>query len=192
MSKWSLANICRFCRASSNYSFLNLPIPAIVYIYCLSFHCGYPIFKWIVDIAKTTGYQFHYNNVIVSAMVSQLTGASIIYSTSCSGADQRKHQSFASWLLSPVNSPHKGPITRNMFLFDDVIMFVSHAKMAAGETCCRKLDIFFLFQTMGGLSQNILQRKTYQTNRPSNQEGGTLSSSTLTLLKILITQIAMV
>ena len=44
------------------------------------------------------------------------------------GADERKHQSSASpafvrgihrWL---VNSPHKGPVMRKMFPFDDVIM----------------------------------------------------------------------
>ena len=28
----------------------------------------------------------------------------------------------------PVNSPHKGPATRNMFPFDDVIMFRDHIK----------------------------------------------------------------
>ena len=43
------------------------------------------------------------------------------------GADQRKHQSSASLAFvrvhrSPVNSPHKGPVTRKMFPFDDVIM----------------------------------------------------------------------
>ena len=44
------------------------------------------------------------------------------------GADQRKHLSSASlafvWGIhrSPVNSPHKGPVTRKMFLFDNVIM----------------------------------------------------------------------
>ena len=44
------------------------------------------------------------------------------------GADQRKHQSSASlafvWGIhrGPVNSPHKGPVTRKMFPFDDVIM----------------------------------------------------------------------
>ena len=44
-----------------------------------------------------------------------------------SGADERKHQSSASlaFVLGihrwPVNSPHKGPITRKMFPFDDVI-----------------------------------------------------------------------
>ena len=50
------------------------------------------------------------------------------YSTVYSGADQRKHQSSASlafvWGIDrwPVNSPHKGPVTRKMFPFDDVIM----------------------------------------------------------------------
>ena len=27
---------------------------------------------------------------------------------------------------SPVNSPHKGPVTRNMFPFDDVILLCRH------------------------------------------------------------------
>ena len=45
-----------------------------------------------------------------------------------SAADQRKHQSSASLALvrgihrGPVNSPHKWPVTRKMFPFDDVIM----------------------------------------------------------------------
>ena len=43
-------------------------------------------------------------------------------------ADQRKHQRSASLAFVrgfhrwPVNSPHKGPVTREMFPFDDVIM----------------------------------------------------------------------
>ena len=37
-----------------------------------------------------------YNDVIVSAMASQITGVSIVCSPVCSGADQRKHQSYAS------------------------------------------------------------------------------------------------
>ena len=42
------------------------------------------------------------------------------------GADQRKHQSSASLALvwGPVNCPHKWPVTRKMFPFDDVIMVV--------------------------------------------------------------------
>ena len=35
----------------------------------------------------------HYNDVIISVMASQITGDSIVCSTVCSGADQRKHQS---------------------------------------------------------------------------------------------------
>ena len=52
----------------------------------------------------------------------------IVYSTVYSGADQRKHKSSASlafvrWIHRwPVNSPHEGPATRQMFLFDDIIM----------------------------------------------------------------------
>ena len=62
-------------------------------------------------------------------MASQITGVWIVYSTVCSDAYRRKHQSFASLAFvrgihrSPVNSSHKGPITRKMFPFDDVIMF---------------------------------------------------------------------
>ena len=72
--------------------------------------------------------KFNYSDVIMSAMASQITGVSIVYSTVCSGAVQRKHQSSASLAFVrgihrwPVNSPHKGPVTRIMFPFDDVIM----------------------------------------------------------------------
>ena len=38
----------------------------------------------------------HYSDVIMSAMASQITGVMIVYSTVCSGADQRKHQSSVS------------------------------------------------------------------------------------------------
>ena len=70
----------------------------------------------------------HYSDVIMNAMASQITGVSIAYSAVCSGADQRKHQSSTSLAFVrgihrwPVNSPHKGPVTRKMFPFNDVIM----------------------------------------------------------------------
>ena len=56
------------------------------------------------------------------------TSFTIVYSTVYSGTDERKHKSPASLAFvrgihrSPVNSPHKGPVTRKMFPFDDVIM----------------------------------------------------------------------
>ena len=70
----------------------------------------------------------NYSDVIISAMVSQITGVSIVYSTVCSGAGEIKHQSSALLAfvrgihLSSVNSPHKRPITRKMFPFGDFIM----------------------------------------------------------------------
>ena len=73
-------------------------------------------------------YDIHYNIVIMGAMASQITSLTIVYSTVYSGADQRKHRSSASLAFvrgihrSPVNSLHKGPVTRKMFPFDDVIM----------------------------------------------------------------------
>ena len=64
----------------------------------------------------------------MGAMASQITSLTIVYSTVHSGADQRKHQSSASLAFVqgihrwPVNSQHKGPVTRKIFPFDDVIM----------------------------------------------------------------------
>ena len=64
----------------------------------------------------------------MGAMVSQITGVSLVYSTACSDTDQRIHQSSGSLAFVrgihrwPVNSPHKGSVTPKMFPFDDVIM----------------------------------------------------------------------
>ena len=60
-------------------------------------------------------------------MASQITSLTIFYSTVYSGAHQRKHQSSASLAFArihrwPVNSSHKGPVTRKMFPLDDIIM----------------------------------------------------------------------
>ena len=62
-------------------------------------------------------------------MASQITSLMIAYSTVYSGTDQRKHQSSASLAFLREfagdwrNFPHKGPVTRKMFPFDDVIIF---------------------------------------------------------------------
>ena len=75
-----------------------------------------------------SGPMYHYGDVIMSMMASQITDISIVYMTVCLGANQRKHQSSASLAFErgihrwPVNSPHKEPVTRKMFPFDDVII----------------------------------------------------------------------
>ena len=70
----------------------------------------------------------HDSDVIMSAIVSNITSISIVCSVVCSGAHQRKHR--ISALLAfvigiyrwPVDSPHKRPTMWNMFPFDDVII----------------------------------------------------------------------
>ena len=70
----------------------------------------------------------HYGDVIMSAIASQITSLTIVYSTVYSHTDRRKHQSPAALAFvrgihrRPVNSPHKWPVTRKMFPFDDVVM----------------------------------------------------------------------
>ena len=69
----------------------------------------------------------------MGTIASQITSLTIVYSTVYSDADERKHQSSASlafvWGIhrGPGTSPHKWPITRKMFPFDDVIMYVQKA-----------------------------------------------------------------
>ena len=64
----------------------------------------------------------------MGAIVSQITSLTIVFSTVYLDTDQRKHESSASLAFvrgihrRPVNSPHKWPVTRKMFPFDDVIM----------------------------------------------------------------------
>ena len=75
----------------------------------------------------------HYNDIIMSMMVSQITSLTTIYSTIYSGADQRIHlssasQAFVWWIhWSPANSSHEGPVKQKMFPFDDVIMWTSYS-----------------------------------------------------------------
>ena len=63
----------------------------------------------------------HYSDVIMSAMASQIASLTIVCSTVYSSAVQRKHQIPASLAFVrgihrwPVNSPHKEPVTRNLF-----------------------------------------------------------------------------
>ena len=61
-------------------------------------------------------------------MASQITSLTMVYSIVYTDVDQRKHLSSAPLAFvrrihrGPVNSPHKRPVTRKMFPFDDVIM----------------------------------------------------------------------
>ena len=81
------------------------------------------------ELAKVNDWlAVHYCDVLMGAEACQITSLMIVYSTVYSDTDQRKHQSSASLAFvrgihgGPVNFPHKWPITRKMFPFDNVIM----------------------------------------------------------------------
>ena len=66
----------------------------------------------------------HYNEVIMGPMASPITSLALVYSTVYSGTGQSSAslafvRGIHRW---PVNSQHRGPVTRKMFPCDDVIM----------------------------------------------------------------------
>ena len=80
-------------------------------------------------------WPYHYSDVIVSTVASQITSLTIVYTTVYSGADQRKHQSSASLALVrgihrwPVISPHKGPVTR------EIVHLMTSSWLREKQTC---------------------------------------------------------
>ena len=87
------------------------------------------IYFYLAILAGFVSYQpLNCGDVMMSVKGYQFTGVSIACSTVCSGANQRKHQSSASLAYvrgnhrSPVHSPHKRPVTRKIFPFDEVII----------------------------------------------------------------------
>ena len=114
-----------YCRKNMYLSSMrkNLFLPTeISEIFCIHIILAHLRARFIYDIA------IHYTNVTMGTIASQITSLTIVYSTVYSDADQRKYQNSVSlsfvrgihWRL--VNSPHKWPVTWNMFSFDDVIM----------------------------------------------------------------------
>ena len=87
------------------------------------YHRRYPDIWHVPLIAMENCH--HYYDVIIDTIASQITSLTIVYSTV---ADQSNNQSSVSLAFvreihrGPVNFPHKWPVTRKMFPFDDVIM----------------------------------------------------------------------
>ena len=89
----------------------------------------------------------------------------------CSDADQRKHQSSASLAFvrgihrSPVNSPHRWPVTRKMSSFDDVIVWLAifwvMAMLAPDPALSRKLILWRVFFLIHGNAMRTISEKLY-------------------------------
>ena len=102
-----------------------------------SWHTVFWQYDSTLDRSTFNAEWWHYNDVILSSMASKITSPTIVYSTVYSDTDKRKHQSSATLAFVrgirrwPVNSPHRGPVTRKKFTFDDVIMDHALAMMSS-------------------------------------------------------------
>ena len=72
---------------------------------------------------------FHYSDVKMGSIASPVTSLTIVYSSVCSGTDQRKHQSSASLALCAGNSPETGefPAQRASYAENVSIWWRHHA-----------------------------------------------------------------
>ena len=136
--------------ATSVENFIKMTTSQIQYLCMLANYANWIVihFQWISSNLKrvepaSTG---HYNDVIMRKMASQITSLSIVYSNVYLSADLRKHQSSAPLVFvreihrGPVNSPHKGPVTRKMFPFDDAIMKFQQDSQFQYVSMCRHTD----------------------------------------------------
>ena len=115
----------------------------------------------------------HYNDVIMDAVASQITSLTIVYLTVYSGADQRKFQSSASLAFVrgihrwPVNFPHKRPVTRKRFPFDDVIMntFIrSTLQLCSRYLLCLQMLYIYIYISMTTTSVDAVLTYFIQEN----------------------------
>ena len=75
-----------------SYLYNGNPIPGKFFLYWNGPSPQFYLYNWNPHTWKTC----HYSDVIMSATAFQITDVSILYSTVCWGANQRKHQSSAS------------------------------------------------------------------------------------------------
>ena len=144
----NLSNVCAYLNKDKPRNITKSMKIQVMYEY----HQSLKICNVIVDVA-------HYDDVIMSVMASLITSLTIVYLTVYSATDHRKHQSFASLAFVrgihrwPVNPPHKGPVTRKMFPFDDIIMItwersvVFHSRQkACRQTFQIRIILLILFK----------------------------------------------
>ena len=109
----------------------------------------------------------HYYDVIMGTKASQTTSLAIVYSTVYSGADQRKYQSSASLAFVrgihrwPVNSPHKWPVMRKMFPFDDVIIRVRKLYLLSRNVNTYNISSHFKWALVAGKSMHMVKYKIH-------------------------------
>ena len=112
--------------------YMSSKITSIIFKYnAITSHC-WPFMK--INRQRPSDF-LRKGPVMLSVMASQITSLTTIYLTVYTRVDQRKHQSSASlaFVRGMHRWTHKGPVTRKMFLFDDVIM---NWHRVENDCCC--------------------------------------------------------
>ena len=96
------------------------------------------VFKFQCQLCIYSLFSQHYSDVIMRTMASQ-TPTFPLFTQPFIQAQSKKTSKPRHWPLWgihrwPVNSPHKVPVTRNMFPFDDVIMIKPIRKLRCTTT----------------------------------------------------------
>ena len=122
---WSLQCDCSSSSVTCTELIITSDFGAICFLQNLNYALisslwnGPLVFFFGVFSYKCPGY---YSGVIMGTMASQITSLTIVYSTvysrRLSKTSKRHDTGFCA------NSPHEWPVTRKMFLLDDVIMIM--------------------------------------------------------------------
>ena len=116
----------------------------------------------------------------MGTIASQITSLSIVYSTVYSDADQRKYQRSASLAFvrgfdrRPVNPPHKWPVTRKMFPFDDVMMTKTKSKITVHIACCVTVTSHALCGILNQKQLNCLFNRLFSWHQRKHQSSALL------------------
>ena len=87
---------------------------------------------------------YHYSDVIMSTIVSQITSLTIVYSTTYSGADQRKHRSYAPMAFVRWIFPaQRGSNTENVSIW-----WRHHVVLASIRWCTKYIALYSLLHSV--------------------------------------------
>ena len=114
-------------------------------------------YSTMLDIAPQR-WMWHYGDVLMSAMASQIISLTIVYSIVYTGAvNENMSLVFVRGIHQwPVSSPHQRPVTRKMFPFDDVIIGTCIWECFTKPGELRKS--FFVVHDFCGWNQHLLPK----------------------------------
>ena len=129
-------------------------LASVVKIYTYFSHCSYlkgNIYHTFIETGNSFDDPrtfllkiYHYNGVIMTTMASQITSLTRLFTQPFIETQIKETSKLRVTGLcvgnspGPVNSPHKGPVTRKMFPFDDVIMPITP------HTCNYKRKLYLI------------------------------------------------